>query len=130
MIPLDAQNVEATVTLLRKPPRAETSSEWETHWEIQSLLSLVMRPQAKGSVPLRREPRANQSIVIAPMTNDALTRRLWTPSYWNLEMGGFARSMPDLGSNEEVRVGPDDDHQYSPRCGGRFNPIEDRSPNP
>lgn len=41
-----------------------------------------------------------------------------------------ARTMPDLGSGEDEWMGLDDDHQYSRRCRGRFDPNEDRSPIP
>jgi hypothetical protein len=52
------------------------------------------------------------------------------PCHWNLETGRGAWSTLDLGSNKKAQMGLDDDHRYSRRRGGKFNPDEDQSPSP
>jgi hypothetical protein len=137
-VPRAHQNIALAATLPNRLPRAKIPSERGTHQETRSLLSLTMRQQAKGLVPRHRELGASQSTTSSPTTNDASSRRLLqpkagpeqTPSHWNLEIGEGALNMPGPGSSEEVSMEPDDDHQYSQRRGGRFNPDEDHSLSP
>jgi hypothetical protein len=70
-IPRMPQNIMAVATLQNKLPKAKTPSKRGTHWKIQSLLSLAMRRQAKGSVPRHWELGAKQ--------RPRLHQRLTTP---------------------------------------------------
>lgn len=136
--PQARRNVVVVAALPSRLPRAKISSERGTHRETRSLLSLVMRQQAQAPVPRHREPRASQSVMSTPTTNDAPARRLLEPeagseqtlSRWNLQMDEGAWSMHGLGCGDEVWMEPDDDRRYSQRRRGRFNLDEDRSSSP
>lgn len=77
--PQARRNVVVVAALPSRLPRAKISSERGTHRETRSLLSLVMRQQAQAPVPRHREPRASQSVMFTPTTNDAPARRLLEP---------------------------------------------------
>ena len=117
---------------------AATSEDRRAHREIRTLLERAVAQQAESLLSRRREPDTSQRTPSVRLAKDAsvhqtpLGGRQYTPVPVHQRLGHNrdARSTIDTRRRayNDSREGAK--HGYHPRCGGRYDSGEDRSPRP